>query len=154
MQLVVTLTIHTTPRSRIKGRKTLVYNVYKFNSNKQILFMAMGFSLSYRIVGNQLFYIKKSDNWIQYDLPKYNENTTMNWSKISYGDGKFVIVSNTGDVDSPKSAYSVNGINWTNNDLIFKAKLITYGDGYFMCIDTNTSTTQIAYSNNGINWGL
>ena len=96
---------------------------------------------------------QKSDNWIQYDLPKDNKNYTMHWSKISYGDGKFVIVSNAGDVDSPKSAYSVNGTNWINNDLIFKAKLITYGDGYFMCIDTNTSTTQIAYSNNGINWG-
>ena len=72
------------------------------------------------------------------------------WYSVAYGDGKFVaIVANSSNI----SAYSTDGINWTQTTLPVSAnwQSVAYGDGKFVAIAANSSNIS-AYSTDGINW--
>ncbi|MBQ8981644.1 MAG: hypothetical protein IJ077_08560 [Eubacterium sp.] len=81
--------------------------------------------------------------WTASTLP-----SSANWRSETYGDGKFVAVTNNSD----KSAYSTDGINWTESTMPSSANWwsVTYGDGKFVAV-TNGSNKS-AYSTDGINW--
>ena len=70
------------------------------------------------------------------------------WYSITYGNGKFVAVSDGSDT----AAYSTDGITWIQSTLPLSAKWesVTYGNGKFVAV-ANGSTTA-AYSTDGINW--
>ncbi len=68
------------------------------------------------------------------------------WKSICYGNGKYVAVAN-GNI----SAYSTDGINWTQATLPSSTWLsVCYGNGKYVTVayDTNIS----AYSTDGITW--
>ena len=73
------------------------------------------------------------------------------WSRIAYGNGKFVAVATSSD----KGAYSVDGINWTKTTMPSSPSYmawagVTYGNGKFVAFVTDSS--YCAYSNDGITW--
>ena len=70
------------------------------------------------------------------------------WVSITYGNGKFVAVA----LHSDKSAYSKDGITWTETTMpsIAKWNSITYGNGKFVAVAVNLTTA--AYSEDGITW--
>lgn len=80
----------------------------------------------------------------------YEMPTTANWKSITYGNGKFVAVANSSDI----SAYSTDGINWTQTTLPVSAKWadITYGNGKFIAIDSAKNSGVFSYSSDGITW--
>ena len=77
-----------------------------------------------------------------------NLPSSADWRSIAYGDGKFVAVAEY----SAKSAYSTDGINWTETTMPSSArwKSVAYGDGKFIAVADNSN--QAAYSTDGINW--
>ena len=74
--------------------------------------------------------------------------TSVLWSSVTYGDGKFVAVA----YDSNIAAYSTDGINWTKATLPTTAfwASVTYGDGKFVAVADENDIA--AYSTDGINW--
>ena len=78
---------------------------------------------------------------INVELPGYN------WYSVTYGDGKFVAVS-----DGTTAAYSLDGITWTKTTLPASANWysVTYGDGKFVAV--KMASTTAAYSLDGITW--
>jgi len=74
--------------------------------------------------------------------------SSSNWRSVTYGDGKFVAVAERSD----KSAYSTDGINWTETTMPSKANWysVTYSDGKFVAVAE--SSDKSAYSTDGINW--
>ena len=66
---------------------------------------------------------------------------------ICYGDGKFVAVSDSGEI-----GYSTDGITWTAISQDFTTYTIysvCYGDGKFVAVGHNG---RMGYSTDGINW--
>ena len=74
--------------------------------------------------------------------------TSVLWSSVTYGDGKFVAVA----YDSNIAAYSTDGITWTQATLPTTAfwASVTYGDGKFVAVADENDIA--AYSTDGINW--
>ena len=74
--------------------------------------------------------------------------TSVLWSSVTYGDGKFVAVA----YDSNIAAYSTDGITWTQATLPTTAlwRYVTYGDGKFVAVAYENDIA--AYSTDGINW--
>ena len=110
-------------------------------------------SLSSVTYGNNLFvavtfnkaaYSTDGITWTTSTLPSsdYDE------PKITYGDGKFVVVSGISNL----TAYSTDGITWTASTLPSSYwNSITYGDGKFVVI-TGEGSDKAAYSTDGITW--
>ena len=69
-----------------------------------------------------------------------------NWSSVTYGDGKFVVVSKDGGY----SACSTDGISWEIGELPYAGSWISvaYGNGVFVAVGNGV----MAYSEDGINW--
>ena len=88
-------------------------------------------------------------NWISSTIDSYT------WPSITYGDGKFVAVSMISHISqSPKIAYSTDGINWAIYLAPFSRitlNSVTYGNGKFVAT-SNNDTNQYCYSTDGINW--
>ena len=74
--------------------------------------------------------------------------TSVLWSSVTYGDGKFVAVA----YDSNIAAYSTDGITWTQATLPVSVgfQSVTYGDGKFVVVAQNS--TEAVYSEDGISW--
>ena len=73
------------------------------------------------------------------------------WQDVTYGDGKFVAVSETG---TNRVMYSYDGITWTSASAA-KANTwssVTYGNGKFVAVAQNGSNSYVMYSTDGINW--
>ena len=71
--------------------------------------------------------------------------------KIAYGNGRFVMVSDS------TSYYSDDGINWIENPITISTgpwSDITYGDGKFVACNSAENTGNFIYSYNGIVWFL
>jgi hypothetical protein len=70
------------------------------------------------------------------------------WSKIAYGNDKFVAISR----NSIDAAYSKDGITWMPTFLPSNNEWngITYGDGKFIAVASESS--DVIYSEDGINW--
>ena len=81
--------------------------------------------------------------WVSITSPKASSS----WKAIAYGNGRFVAVIENTDI----SAYSVDGINWTQTTLPVSSawSSITYGSGRFVMVETNITSI---YSFDGINW--
>ena len=64
--------------------------------------------------------------------------TRTNWNSVTYGNGLFVAVSNTGTGNRVMT--SPDGITWTSRssafDLVWKS--VTYGNGLFVAVGNNT----------------
>ena len=73
------------------------------------------------------------------------------WRGITYGNGKYVAVTNGG---SQKAMYSTDAINWTNvstsNDS-YRWYGVTYGGGVFVAVG-DLAGARAMYSFDGINW--
>ena len=80
-----------------------------------------------------------------------------NWYSVTYGDGKFVAVSeyssNTGGGGAEQVMYSSNGISWTGVNGIPTNQWcsVTYGNGKFVAV-SNTQSNRVMYSTDAINW--
>jgi hypothetical protein len=69
------------------------------------------------------------------------------WSGITYGNGRFVAVSSSGNT---APIYSFNGTTWVASPVKFSANQIMYGQGTFIAL---ASTGTVAYqTNGGIDW--
>lgn len=82
-------------------------------------------------------------NWILSRLPEVN-----NWQCITYGDNKFVILTNTG-----KGAYSetADNLSWTTIPIpVGNWVSMLYKNGMFIAIENGTA--RAIYSNDGISW--
>ena len=85
-----------------------------------------------------------------------NNNGSIALAPTAYGNGIFVGVSYLAD----KTAYSIDGINWTETTLSIDGLQsncnIVYGNGKFLIIsrngDNSPTETTAAYSTNGITW--
>ena len=73
----------------------------------------------------------------------------MNWSSITYGNGKFVTVA----VLYNQAAYCDDDLNWKSATLPSSAWWfsITYGNGKFVIVSYDNST-RAAYSEDGVTW--
>lgn len=73
---------------------------------------------------------------------------TWNWMSITFGNGKYVIVSGDGMVSS-----STDGVNWYTPQKIVKGPLfqVAFGNGKFVAT-TGGSSEKIKYSVDGVNW--
>jgi hypothetical protein len=82
---------------------------------------------------------------------RYTPSFQIQLKAITYGNGLFVAVANSGAVN--RLATSTDGINWTqrtpaaNNDW----QSVAYGNGKFVAISSN-GTNRTMYSTDGINW--
>jgi hypothetical protein len=73
------------------------------------------------------------------------------WNSVTYGDGEFVALSQSGSIFD----YSTNGITWSSTNLGVGASSFTtiaYGDGVFVALGNDGGTGVAWYSTNGINW--
>ena len=116
----------------------------------------------YRVCyGNGKYVFLNSDNGIVFPISERQLNIVIeneygyplpqndaSWSTICFGDGKFVVVSDSGS----KAAYSSDGINWTETTMIEGENWVKscYGNGKFVAI--SETETFAAYSEDGINW--
>lgn len=81
--------------------------------------------------------------WLQSTLP-----ASLSWNSVTYGNGKFVVVSEN---DRQVGAYSTDGITWSTMTFPTSRswKGVTYGNGKYVAIATGAYG---AYSTDGINW--
>ncbi|MEI6553474.1 MAG: hypothetical protein WCO09_02800, partial [bacterium] len=90
--------------------------------------------------------VSKGTTW----LPVTNPLLTLNG--VTYGNGMFVAVSNTG----ANVGMSQDGINWTSESIpstVLQWKSVTYGNGLFVAVsNTASSTASTIISSDGINW--
>jgi chitodextrinase len=69
-------------------------------------------------------------------------------SSVTYGNGKFVAVSNISS-----TFYSTNSINWsTGNALVDTWSSVTYGNGKFVAVSKYGTTSNVMYSLDGNIW--
>jgi hypothetical protein len=82
-------------------------------------------------------------DWTAATLP-----STAYYRSVTYGNGKFVTVSDYGD----RAAYSTDGITWQPATLPSAANWysVTYGNGKFVTVSDKSN--QAAYSTDGITW--
>jgi hypothetical protein len=101
---------------------------------------------------NNSNYTAYSTNGIDWSLVSPGLAMGYYQKEITYGNGKFVAISD--DLYRP-IAYSTNGIDWTYNENRvpileeMQSGLLTYGNGKFVVIRNN----KVAFSIDGINWG-
>ena len=74
------------------------------------------------------------------------ENSNLNtYYYVCYGNGKFVAINGA------KSAYSTDGINWTESSFIINnPKCICYGNGVYIALHSNSHNAY--YSTDGVSW--
>lgn len=82
--------------------------------------------------------------WFKSTLPFYSS-----WSSVTYGNGKFLMVSSSSSND--KAVYSGDGINWIETVLPVKAmwQCCAYGNGVYVVLARNGIG---AYSTDCLNW--
>ena len=69
-------------------------------------------------------------------------------SSVTYGNGKFVAVSNISS-----TFYSTNSINWSNANAVFDTwSSVTYGNGKFVAVSKYGTTSNVMYSLDGNIW--
>lgn len=92
---------------------------------------------------NKIAYSTNGIDWKEITLDSRIRNC------ITYGNGKFVVVSDGSDIVD----YSEDGINWKQSKLPVSGKWndIAYGNGRFVAIVERNSNV-CAYSDDGINW--
>ena len=92
--------------------------------------------------------VEKNLKWTQGTMP-----SSLNWSSICYGNGKFVVIVN-GNVASSTMAYSTDGISWTRGTLPSNEfwNSVCYGNDKYVAVATNDNNTTMAYSTDGISW--
>jgi hypothetical protein len=98
------------------------------------------------ISGSEIAYSTDSINWTKITLP-----SSAQWCDITYGNGKFVVVTVS---SNSKAIYSANGINWTETSLMLGSinwGSVAYGNEKFVAVAYNGGD-MIAYSTDGINW--
>lgn len=98
------------------------------------------------VEGNNVIYSDDGINWNQVSIPI--GSGTEDYQSITYGNGKFVVVSNTSD----DVAYSNDGITWNVTTLPSSNtwnSVIWSGDK-FIAINSTDETT--AYSDDGVIW--
>jgi len=86
------------------------------------------------------------ETWTASTVNDSGDSTVNNWSKIEFGNGRFVVVS----ADERTTAYSFDGITWYNSNTTVAATMLKYGQGVFVAIDPVTGITY--YSHDGFNW--
>ncbi len=97
-------------------------------------------SLDYKILGQEL---------VSYTTVEETIDTTSYY--VSYEEGigpRFVAIA--GNFFDPSSAYSSDGVNWSQSTLPLPSYEIIYGNNNFLVV----SSTQAAYSEDGITWTL
>jgi hypothetical protein len=100
------------------------------------LFIATGTSINHVVVSND-----NGATWTDNALP-----LTQAWSSITYGNGRFVLISTDG-----VSMYSFDGVTWLEGSMPqFAWSLVGYGQGLFLAVASDTST--VAQSNDGKIW--
>ncbi len=74
--------------------------------------------------------------------------TSLAWSGLAYGSGRFVAVASGGTT----AAYSTNGTSWTSSTLPSSTTWsdVAFGSGLFVAISSTSAKT--AYSRDGITW--
>jgi hypothetical protein len=87
--------------------------------------------------------------WTNITLPSLS-NSLSSWTRVAYGNGKYVVISTKGDV-----AYSTDGITWATSSLLPDSSgwsYIIYGNGKFVA--TRNVSSEVAYSTDGISWTI
>ena len=81
------------------------------------------------------------------------------WSSIAHGNGRFIVNEAHSMEPTSVSAYSTDGINWTQSAMTSSGRWTsTYGDGKFLAVSPNGSSMGGSYaalssvSTDGINW--
>ena len=106
-------------------------------ANNRFLIIANG--------GNNYQFSYTADDWNTRSLP-----ITANWVDIAYGNGKYVMLS-----DSQDYVYSTDGLTFTAATMPSDTEWhkITYGQGVFVAVTRgNAADTRTAISTDGINW--
>jgi hypothetical protein len=97
---------------------------------------------------NTVAYSTDGINWTSVSLGAGEE---WDWNSIAYGDGRFVMVSES-DSSLTRRAVSVNGgVSWSLGNINTGAKAIAYGQGRFVIVEGDFSNSA-AYSADGITW--
>jgi hypothetical protein len=108
-------------------------------------FVAVGSAGNYGSIGKFCYSIDDGITWTEGTMPSNGY-----WSKVIYGNGKYVAISNN---TYNKIAYSTDGINWTvttpSADNLQGWYGVAYGNGKFVAISNNMISV---YSTDGINW--
>ena len=75
-------------------------------------------------------------------------NSVSPLSSVTYGNGKFVAVSNVS-----YTLYSTDSINWSNANALFDTwSSVTYGNGQFVAVSKYGTTSNVMYSSDGNIW--
>ena len=113
-------------------------------SSKDLLNNRIGYNYGKMITGDAPIDRVSLSNGNSY-LP-----SSASWHSVCYGNGKFVAVSYNTNI----SAYSTDGINWTQTTLPSSAKWqsVCYGNGKYVAVayNSNKSAYKIIYSYDGL----
>ncbi|MFZ6666411.1 T9SS type A sorting domain-containing protein [Peijinzhouia sedimentorum] len=85
------------------------------------------------------------DTWISASAAEANQ-----WLSVTYGNGRFVAVAQTG---TNRVMYSDDGVNWTaaSSPEANSWISVTYGNGRFVAVSVDGSN-RVMYSDDGISW--
>jgi len=91
-------------------------------------------------------FVSKGNEWTSRTSAADNS-----WNSVTYGNGVFVAVSDTG---TQQAMYSPDGINWATSTGTFldELKSVTYGNGFFVAVGTRVAGVSNYNSIDGINW--
>jgi len=83
-----------------------------------------------------------------------DSNIERNWSSVTYGNGLYVAVANSGTGNRVMT--SPDGINWTSRTSATDNSWssITYGNGLFVAVSSTGTTARVMTSSNGITWAI
>lgn len=77
------------------------------------------------------------------------------WQDVTYGDGKFVTISTTGNTSHTGDVvgYSTNGSTWKFATIPYNSswRAVTYGGGKFVAVG-GYGSNSVAYSSDGLHW--
>jgi hypothetical protein len=134
------------------GLGSNIFTVYgkQVCSNGSNTFVAVGSG------GNSIAYSTNGIKWTGVSA----ENTLFSdGSGISYGNGRWVAIQNSGSLNKNSVAYSTNILSWniaTNGNTIFLVGCIAIGFGNNMWVAAQaqgrTNGTDVAYSSDGSTW--
>ena len=84
--------------------------------------------------------------WLESTVDTSVDSTVNNWSKLTYGNGRFVAISR----EESYSVYSFDGITWYQSNLQVSGGFLQYGNGLFVVV--NTEDGVCCQSEDGFNW--
>jgi hypothetical protein len=97
---------------------------------------------------NSIAYSVNGIDWTSVTLGVGEE---WDWNSIAYGDGRFVMVSESDSSLSRRAVTTDGGATWSLGNISTGAKAITYGQGRFVIVEGNFSNSS-AYSIDGVTW--